>query len=197
MQNANNFPLTFPIHPLPICKLSVGPLPARTSATMPGASASTTAQYAGIGVAIFIYFVVYYNRSFDTVIPTGQHGGDDDAGEDAGTVLPGPVQALGLGPDDVAVLPLAGRWRREVPAGRGGEQLRGVPRRSPRRRAGAHAAVEQALLPRGVRRRVAAVARDVPDVPGEPGAGEGPPRCRVPVAADPAASPARGGGVAR
>ncbi|KAG2606491.1 E3 ubiquitin-protein ligase ATL41-like [Panicum virgatum] len=48
---------------------------------MPGASASTTAQYAGIGVfiAIVLYVVLYYSRSFNS--------------------------ALGLGPDDVAVLP--------------------------------------------------------------------------------------------
>ncbi|TKW21724.1 hypothetical protein SEVIR_4G139500v4 [Setaria viridis] len=92
---------------------------------MPGASASATAQYAGIGVfvAVFLYFVVYYSRSFNTVFLTRRHGADADAaaagtGDDAVTVLPGPVQALGLGPDDVAVLPTF-TYRSPSP-GRGG-----------------------------------------------------------------------------
>ena len=77
---------------------------------MPGASASTTAQYAGIGVfiAIVLYVVLYYSRSFNSVFLTRRHGANAAAGAgdgDAVTVLPGPVQALGLGPDDVAVLP--------------------------------------------------------------------------------------------
>jgi len=77
---------------------------------MPGASASTTAQYAGIGVfiAIVLYVVLYYSRSFNSVFLTRRHGANAAAGagdDDAVTVLPGPVQALGLGPDDVAVLP--------------------------------------------------------------------------------------------
>ncbi|KAG2612036.1 hypothetical protein PVAP13_4KG246210 [Panicum virgatum] len=77
---------------------------------MPGASASTTAQYAGIGVfvAIVLYVVLYYSRSFNSVFLTRRHGANAAAGAgdgDAATVLPGPVQALGLGPDDVAVLP--------------------------------------------------------------------------------------------
>ncbi|XP_025813029.1 putative RING-H2 finger protein ATL71 [Panicum hallii] len=77
---------------------------------MPVASASTTAQYAGIGVfvAIVLYVVLYYCRSFNSVFLTRRHGSNAAAGagdDDAVTVLPGPVQALGLGPDDVAVLP--------------------------------------------------------------------------------------------
>ncbi|WVZ79961.1 hypothetical protein U9M48_027483 [Paspalum notatum var. saurae] len=77
---------------------------------MPGASASTTAQYAGIGVfvAIVLYVVLYYSRSFSSVFLTRRHGANADvaAGTAAtGPAQPGPVQALGLGPDDVAVLP--------------------------------------------------------------------------------------------
>ncbi|CAL5038834.1 unnamed protein product [Urochloa decumbens] len=84
---------------------------------MPGASASTTAQYAGIGVfvAVVLYIVLYYSRSFNSVFLTRRHDGDDDG---AVTVLPGPVQALGLGPDDVAVLPTF-TYRSPSP-GRGG-----------------------------------------------------------------------------
>ncbi|CAL5048099.1 unnamed protein product [Urochloa decumbens] len=83
---------------------------------MPGASASTTAQYAGIGVfvAVVLYVVLYYSRSFNSVFLTRRHDADDDAV----TVLPGPVQALGLGPDDVAVLPTF-TYRSPSP-GRGG-----------------------------------------------------------------------------
>jgi len=195
-------PATSPSPPFLSHRLSVASratLPAlASSAAMPGASASTTAQYAGIGV--FVAIVLYYSRSFNSVFLTRRHGANAAAGAgdgDAVTVLPGPVQALGLGPDDVAVLP-SFTYRSPSPGrGGGGGLLRGLPRRAPRRRAGAHAAVVQALLPRGVRRRVAAVARDVPGVPGEPGPRESPPGRGVPVAAAPAAAPARGGGVAR
>ncbi|CAN6169793.1 unnamed protein product [Urochloa humidicola] len=86
---------------------------------MPGASASTTAQYAGIGVfvAAVLYIVFYYSRSFNSVFLTRRH--DGNAGDDdTVTVLPGPVQALGLGPDDVAVLPTF-TYRSPSP-GRGG-----------------------------------------------------------------------------
>ncbi|KAF8754841.1 hypothetical protein HU200_011378 [Digitaria exilis] len=75
---------------------------------MPDVSASTTAQYAGIGVfvAIVLFVVLYYSRSFNSVFLTRQHGAAGTGGDDAvTTVLPGPVQALGLGPEDVAVLP--------------------------------------------------------------------------------------------
>ena len=49
---------------------------------MPGASASTTAQYAGIGVfvAIVLYVVLYYSRSFNSVFLTRRHGANAAAG---------------------------------------------------------------------------------------------------------------------
>ncbi|CAN6221178.1 unnamed protein product [Urochloa humidicola] len=93
---------------------------------MPGALASTTAQYAGIGVfvAAVLYIVLYYSRSFNSVFLTRQH--DGTAGDDdAVTVLPGPVQALGLGPDDVAVLPTF-TYRSPSP-GRGGGGAKSLP----------------------------------------------------------------------
>ncbi|OEL21264.1 hypothetical protein BAE44_0017716 [Dichanthelium oligosanthes] len=74
---------------------------------MPGASAPTTAQYAGVGVfvAIVLFVVLYYSRSFNSVFVTRANADATAGTGDAVTVLPGPVQALGLGPDDVAVLP--------------------------------------------------------------------------------------------
>ncbi|XP_062227764.1 putative RING-H2 finger protein ATL69 [Phragmites australis] len=78
---------------------------------MPGTSASTTLQYTGIAafVAIVLYAVLYYSRSFNSVLLTRRHDANADlttgTGGDAVTARPGPVQALGLGPDDVAVLP--------------------------------------------------------------------------------------------
>ncbi|KAJ1259425.1 hypothetical protein BS78_10G154300 [Paspalum vaginatum] len=81
---------------------------------MPGVSASTTAQYAGIGVfvvAIVLYVVLYYSRSFSSIFLTRRHGANADVAAGTGGAVitgparPGPVQALGLGPEDVAVLP--------------------------------------------------------------------------------------------
>ncbi|XP_066373632.1 putative RING-H2 finger protein ATL69 [Miscanthus floridulus] len=83
---------------------------------MPGASASTTAQYAGIGVfvAIVLYVLLdFTRRCFNSVFLTRRHDANADAvaaGTGAGDAVAGParprlVQALGLRPDDVAVLP--------------------------------------------------------------------------------------------
>ncbi|KAL6876356.1 hypothetical protein ACP4OV_012928 [Aristida adscensionis] len=77
---------------------------------MPGGSASTTLQYTGIAafVAIILYAILHYSRSFHSDFLT-RRGSDADAGDDdnavTGPAPPGPAQALGLGPDDVAVLP--------------------------------------------------------------------------------------------
>ncbi|KAL6602794.1 hypothetical protein ACP70R_043155 [Stipagrostis hirtigluma subsp. patula] len=81
---------------------------------MSGGSASTMLQYTGIGafVAIFLYAVLYYSRSFQSDCLTRRGDAADADLTAAGTggaatapALPGPVQALGLGPEDVAVLP--------------------------------------------------------------------------------------------
>ncbi|KAG0514584.1 hypothetical protein BDA96_10G205100 [Sorghum bicolor] len=77
---------------------------------MAGASASTTAQYAGIGVFVAIVLYVLLDltrRSFNSVSLTRRHGANADAVVAAvtGSARPRPVQTLGLHPDDVAVLP--------------------------------------------------------------------------------------------
>jgi len=83
---------------------------------MPGASASTTAQYAGIGVFVAIVLYVLLDltrRFFNSVFLTRRYDANADAvaaGTGGGDALARParprlVQALGLRPDDVAVLP--------------------------------------------------------------------------------------------
>ncbi|TVU08711.1 hypothetical protein EJB05_42123, partial [Eragrostis curvula] len=91
---------------------------------MTGSSASTTLQYTGIAVfvAIVFYVVLHYSRSFNTIFITRRHGAGANANVAAGAgddvVLPGPVPALGLRPDDVAVLPTF-TYRAVVSPGRG------------------------------------------------------------------------------
>ncbi|GJM98273.1 hypothetical protein PR202_ga15263 [Eleusine coracana subsp. coracana] len=77
---------------------------------MPGVATSTTLQYTGIAVfvAVVLYVVLYYSRSFESVFLTRRHDASNNlatTGLGGDAARPGPVQALGLGPDDVAALP--------------------------------------------------------------------------------------------
>ncbi|XP_066375025.1 E3 ubiquitin-protein ligase ATL6-like [Miscanthus floridulus] len=103
---------------------------------MPGASASTTAQYAGIAVfvAIVLYVLLDFTRRFfSSVFPTRRYDANADAvaaGTGAGDAVarpawPRPVQALGLRPDDVAVLPTF-TYRAASPDSRGRGDAKGA-----------------------------------------------------------------------
>jgi hypothetical protein len=90
---------------LSLCKLPI-------AVAMPGVSPSTTLQYTGIAVfvAIVLYVVLCYSRRpFNSVFLTRRHGANAEANlataGNGDAARPGPVPPLGLGPDDVAVLP--------------------------------------------------------------------------------------------